>query len=264
MASFRADRVARKPYSRPTSRPSTDGQWLHDLAPGAPGARARFAAAPGALGSPAVPSNRLVVSNLHYEISPKDLTAIFGQIDQGTMTPPPALCIGTPNDASDLARALNLKYDRSGRSSGTATVSFETPAEAARAKKQFDGILAKGQPMAIVFDITAPRGRSSSAPTTTTASLLNRIQKAPLLTRLSKDDTAIRAPSAPCSRQRGPHPHARHWRPRCPRTTRPAPKAKKGPKTAADLDKELDAFMGDTEAAPAAPPAAPAQDVEMA
>jgi hypothetical protein len=39
---------------------------------------------------------------------------------------------------------LLLKYDRSGRSSGVAIISFETPAEAARAKKQFEGKLAKG------------------------------------------------------------------------------------------------------------------------
>lgn len=39
---------------------------------------------------------------------------------------------------------MNKKYDRSGRSSGTAIIAFETTAEATRAKKQFDGILAKG------------------------------------------------------------------------------------------------------------------------
>lgn len=40
---------------------------------------------------------------------------------------------------------VRKKYDRSGRSSGMAIISFETPAEATRAKKQFDGILAKGE-----------------------------------------------------------------------------------------------------------------------
>jgi THO complex subunit 4 len=38
-----------------------------------------------------------------------------------------------------------LKYDRSGRSSGVAVVSFETPLQATRAKRQFDGKLAKGR-----------------------------------------------------------------------------------------------------------------------
>jgi THO complex subunit 4 len=41
-------------------------------------------------------------------------------------------------------RPRALKYDRSGRSSGTATVAFETLAEATRARNQYDGILAKG------------------------------------------------------------------------------------------------------------------------
>lgn len=40
--------------------------------------------------------------------------------------------------------SLNIKYDRSGRSSGIAIISYETSAEATKAKKQFDGILAKG------------------------------------------------------------------------------------------------------------------------
>jgi THO complex subunit 4 len=105
------------------------------------------------------------------------------------------------------------KYDRSGRSSGTAIISFETPAEATRAKKQFDGILAKGeafvpniflthkeiltgslgQPMSIAYEAppSRPAKRSASAP----QSLLNRIQKPPLLDRLSRDDTAVKTPA---------------------------------------------------------------------
>ncbi|KAJ7461751.1 hypothetical protein B0H11DRAFT_2055866 [Mycena galericulata] len=239
MASFRSDRAPRKPYSRPAPRASLDGQWLHDMAPTGPrgtlNARPRF---PAVLGASSVPNTRLVVSNLHYEISPKDLTAIFGQI--GTLVCEP-----------------QIRYDRSGRSSGTAIVSFETPAEATRAKKQFDGILARTQPMSIAFDTAPPReprGRSSSAPTT--SSLLNRIQKAPLLERLSKDDSALRPPTAPRGglgpiRTARPSRSGRGGRAAAPR---PAPKK---PKTAEELDKELDAFMVDTETPPA-------QDVEMA
>ncbi|KAJ7170258.1 hypothetical protein C8R43DRAFT_981725 [Mycena crocata] len=239
MASFRSDRVARKPYSRPAPRASVDGQWLHDMAPTGPrGGPNGRAVVPGALGSASVPNSKLVVTNLHYEISPKDLTSIFGQI--GTLVCEP-----------------QIRYDRSGRSSGTAIVSFETLAEATRAKKQFDGILAKGQPMSIAFDSSAPRVRSSSAPTT--SSLLNRITKAPLLDRLSKDDTALRTPSGPRGgvgpiRTRGARTAKATTAPRKPKTAEP-----KKPKTAEELDKELDAFMVDTEAPPA-----PTQDVEMA
>jgi len=177
----------------------------------------------------------------------KDLSAIFGQI-------------GT------LVREPLIRYDRSGRSSGQAIVSFETVAEAVRAKKQFNGILAKGQPMSIDFlaPRPGPRGRSSSAPN---GSLINRIQKPPLLDRLAQDDSNVKPASA--SGSVGPI-RSRPGR---------APRPKKGPKkppTAEELDKELDAFMGDsntplpteagtavegTETTAAAPST---QDVEMA
>ncbi|KAJ7666033.1 hypothetical protein DFH06DRAFT_265277 [Mycena polygramma] len=244
MASFRSTKGPRKPYSRPAPRPNVEGQWLHDMADDNNTTNHTSTARPRLAGVAAGPSTRLVVTNLHYEISPKDLTAIFGQI--GTLVCEP-----------------EIRYDRSGRSSGTAIVSFETLVEATRAKKQFDGILAKGQPMTIAFDAVAPprqpRGRSSSAPTT--SSLLNRIERAPLLDRLSgsKDDSSLRTPRGvgPIRTARGAQKPARGGR-------AAAPKKAKAPKTASDLDKELDAFMGDSDAAPAAAAAAaPAQDVEM-
>ncbi|KDR80238.1 hypothetical protein GALMADRAFT_242539 [Galerina marginata CBS 339.88] len=117
----------RKPYSRPAARAHADGQWLHDKAPTGP-ARARIPANRGGApptGPAAGMNNKLLVSNLHYEITPKDLTAVFGQI-------------GT------LIREPLLRYDRSGRSTGSAIIVFETAVEATRAKKQFDGYLAKG------------------------------------------------------------------------------------------------------------------------
>ncbi|KAK7044806.1 THO complex subunit 4-A [Favolaschia claudopus] len=241
MASFRANRGTRKPYTRPAPR-NTDGQWLHDMADdeGTP-FNGNLASHPR---GPSAPSSRLVVSNLHYEITPKDLTAIFGQI--GTLVSEP-----------------QIRYDRSGRSSGTATVSFETLAEATRAKNQYDGILAKGQPMTIVFDLTQPRQprvRSSSAPTT--SSLLNRIQKPPLLDRLSgsKDDSAVtRGPrgAGPVRTLRGSQKPARGGKPGAPK------RQPKAPKTAQDLDKELDDFMGDN-STPEVQNTVPTEDVEMA
>lgn len=246
MSSFR--RGARKPYARPASRGDADGQWLHDKAPTGPRAldsgRPRAAAAP----TNAPLNTKLLVSNLHYDITPKDLTSIFGQI-------------GT------LVREPLIRYDRSGRSSGTAIISFETSTEATRAKKQFDGILARGQPMSIEFDSMPPRQprvRSASVP----ASLINRIQKPPLLDRLSRDDSSVKTPSGPrggvgpirSRRGAGGPPAAR------------IPRGPKKPKTAEELDKELDAFMGDSEPVLQVPaavdaeqaPVAQAQDVDMA
>ncbi|KAJ6487783.1 hypothetical protein C8R45DRAFT_256549 [Mycena sanguinolenta] len=247
MASFRSNRVARKPYNRPLPRANIDGQWLHDMADDDNTAFNSTANPRPRLAGVAGPSTKLIVTNLHYEITPKDLTAIFGQI--GTLVSEP-----------------QIRYDRSGRSSGTAIVAFETLAEATRAKNQYDGILAKGQPMSIAFDVTPPRQprvRSSSAPST--SSLLNRIQKPPLLDRLSggsKDDSALpgrgasRGGAGPIRTARGSQKPARGGR-----AASGPKKAKAAPKTAADLDKELDAFMGDSTTAAAEPPA---QDVEMA
>ncbi|KAF8814982.1 hypothetical protein BYT27DRAFT_7081044 [Phlegmacium glaucopus] len=251
MASFKP--AQRKPYSRPSPKADVDGQWLHDRAPTGP-AKMRNAAIRTPIAPAASINNKLVVSNLHYEITPKDLISIFGQI-------------GT------LIREPLLRYDRSGRSSGSAIIAFETAAEAIRAKKQFDGILAKGQPMAITFDTMPPRAPRRSASVPSTASLLNRIQKPPLAERLSRDDSTIKAPSGPRAFTGGPV-RSRPSRgggsgggsTNANANTARAPKGPKKPKTAAELDQELDAFMGDADTVPtgdvAAVPAA--GDIDMA
>jgi len=128
--------------------------------------------------------------------------------------------------------------------------------EATRAKKQFSGILAKGQPMTIAYDTGLPRTtrRIASAP----GSLLNRIQKPALADRLSHDDSST---AAATPRTTGPIRSRRG-------ATRGAGRAPKKPKTAEDLDKELDLFMGDgtKDKDAAAVPTTPEQggDVEMA
>ncbi|KAJ7599386.1 hypothetical protein C8J56DRAFT_188700 [Mycena floridula] len=226
--------------SKPYNRPTADGQWVHDKAPGSRkslnGETRRNA--PAHLDAPV--NSRLLVSGLHYEIMPKDLQDIFGRI--GTLIQEPV-----------------IRYDRSGRSLGIAVISYETAAEATRAKKQFDGKLAKEQQMTITYDTPTPR-RAASAP----SSLLNRIQKPALANRISNDEPS-----------NGPGPIRTRGSRKGPKGTASAPSAAKvrpgpkKPKTAEDLDKELDAFMVDSEAvAPEAEaeaaPAAVAQDVEMA
>ncbi|KAI0819942.1 hypothetical protein BC628DRAFT_1331650 [Trametes gibbosa] len=233
---------APKPYSRPAPRPrAPEGQWQHDKAPGV--SQVMQANVPGKPYG-GVTNTRIIVSNLHYEVTDKDLTQIFGQI-------------GT------LVREPQIRYDRSGRSTGIATVTFETPAEATRAKKQFDGILAKNQPMEIAYDNSppAPRGARRGASAT---SLINRIEKPPLLDRLSRDDAKSRQNLATHggvgpvrAKGRGGATGARGGR-----------KAPAKPKTAQDLDKELEAFMQDdiVPSQSSAKKAAPAVegDVEMA
>ncbi|KAF9269415.1 RNA-binding domain-containing protein [Marasmius fiardii PR-910] len=241
MSAFRSGRGGQKPYSRP----NVNEQWVHDKAPGVKNTLNNDEK-PRTPSSTNLPTTKLQVSNLHYEVTPKDLTSIFGQI-------------GT------LVREPMIRYDRSGRSSGVAIISYETPAEATRAKKQFDGILAKGQPMSIAYDSGPPRARRAvSGP-----ALINRIQRPALKERLSADDSQI-----PDST--GPGPVRSRPRRRGGRTNaaRPAPKK---PKTAEELDKELDAFMGDSDSAPATTSAVdaskasegktasgPTEDVDMA
>ncbi|KAF8155891.1 hypothetical protein B0H34DRAFT_715259 [Crassisporium funariophilum] len=250
MASLRT--APRKPYSRPAPRGDVEGQWLHDKAPTGP-AKMRNAAnrGPIAHAAPVASINsKLVVSNLHYEITPKDLSSVFGTI-------------GT------LVREPLLRYDRSGRSIGSAIIAFETAVEATRAKKQLDGVLAKGQPMSIAYDTMPPRAprapaRSSSAPTT--SSLLNRIQKPPLADRLSRDDSTIKAPSGPRAFTGGPvrnRPSRGANNANNARAPKGAPRGPKKVKTAEELDKELDAFMGDAESTPVDSTDATTADVEM-
>ncbi|KAJ8501612.1 hypothetical protein ONZ45_g12091 [Pleurotus djamor] len=213
---------------KPSSRPSVEGQWLHDKAPGF---KDTAAPANGASTTP-TKGSKLVVAGLHYEITQKD-----------------------------------LNYDRSGRSTGVATITYETQAEAAKALSQFNGLLAKGQPMEISYDTSVPR---HPARKTTTTSLINRIQKQPLLNRLAgdamkvDDDSSKERTSSTRGRgQRG----ARLGRGR----GRGAGRAPRKPQTAEDLDKELEAFMGDGSIQPAADTGnaggngdTPAQDVDMA
>jgi len=250
MASFRP--AQRKPYSRPSPKADVDGQWLHDRAPTGP-AKMRNATIRAPIAPAAALNNKLVVSNLHYEITPKDLISIFGQI-------------GT------LIREPLLRYDRSGRSSGSAIIAFETVGEAIRAKKQFGGILAKGQPMSIDFDTMPPRAPRRSASVPTSASLLNRIQKPALVERISRDDSTIKAPSGPRAFTGGPvrNRPSRGGGSGSANTNTNIARAPKGPKknkTAAELDQELDAFMGDADAdADVVPPgdaASAAGDVDM-
>ncbi|TCD66572.1 hypothetical protein EIP91_001240 [Steccherinum ochraceum] len=223
MAGIRNDK---KPYSRPPARPrASEGAWLHDKASGFK-KNEQNASRPGRAVTVSEGNSKLVVSNLHYELTPKDLT-----------------------------------YDRSGRSSGVAILFYETADEAATTKREFDGKLARGQPMQIEFDAGPPprlqARRIASAP-----SLINRIQKPPLLERLADTPKAPRAPRAAAPVSNGPGP----VRTKAPRQ----PKEKKKPKTMQELDSELEAFMKDDNAvtvqpaAPATAPAPAAGDVEMA
>ncbi|KAH8101134.1 hypothetical protein BXZ70DRAFT_110796 [Cristinia sonorae] len=215
-----ASRQDKKPYSRPAARPrASDGAWVHDRAIGFKGTDKP------ARNVSTVPASKartkLEVTNLHYELTPKDLASIFGQC-------------GT------LVREPYIRYDPSGRSTGVAIISYETPEEAEQAKIEFDGKLAKGQAMMIEFHAGPPaRPQGQPRRVASEPSLLNRIQKPPLLDRLGGE-----TPSAP-KRNAAPVPKGPARGPGPIRTKARPVKEKKKPKTAAELDSELDAFMKD-------------------
>ena len=57
---------------RPTPRRSSDGEWLHDKAPNTSVPKKSL---PGKANTPGTVNNaKLVVSNLHYEVTARDLT----------------------------------------------------------------------------------------------------------------------------------------------------------------------------------------------
>ncbi|KAF9788336.1 RNA-binding domain-containing protein [Thelephora terrestris] len=201
---------AKKPYSRPSSR-AGDGAWQHDLHEKAAPAPHRSLAVNQALDE----NNRIMVKNLHYELTPKDLMSVFGNV-------------GT------LVREPQIRYDRSGRSSGVAIITYETPEEASQAIARFNGATANGQMMTVEYAPipTKPKRRSVSAPT----SLIDRISKPPLLERLG-DSKKTAEPTAPRKPRGGGPTRTKGMRP-----PRPGPKK---PKTAEELDKELDSFMHD-------------------
>lgn len=58
-----------------------------------------------------------------------------------------------------FSSSITLQYDRSGRPTGTAIIHYESVADATRAKSEYDGANAKGQPIRISFEeVRGPRG----------------------------------------------------------------------------------------------------------
>ncbi|GAA5916514.1 uncharacterized protein JCM6883_005445 [Sporobolomyces salmoneus] len=175
-------------------------------------------------------SSRLIIKDLHYEVSERELELLFVQI-------------------GPIASGPKIKFDKSGRSTGLAWIGFTSEEHAQQAKEAFDGALAKGQNIRVEYDFRP-----------------ERVQPAPgsLLSRLDSTPTAGRGGrGGPASSVRGGRPHVgpqrgvgsdsrppRSGAPGGPRSARGGEsgggrggKARREPTTNADLDKELEAFM---------------------
>ncbi|GAA5859323.1 hypothetical protein JCM8547_001984 [Rhodosporidiobolus lusitaniae] len=247
------------PYARNDSTGAGAGKWGHDgyaseqrqpasassnSASSPAGGKGSLAArlgvssgagAAGAVGGNSGKSAKLVVKNLHYEVSEKE-----------------------------------LEFDRSGRSQGIAWIVYTSEDHAAQAKEAFNGAPAKGQPIEVEFDFRMDRaGERGQA---REGSLLSRLgadaSRGPKFASTSsgsrpargRPERSVSGPTRGSGRGgRGGREGGRG--------------EKREPKTNEDLDKELEAFMKapegsakPTEVAPpvAAPAAEAGADVEMA
>ncbi|GAA5966607.1 hypothetical protein JCM3765_005673 [Sporobolomyces pararoseus] len=237
----------------PYARPSGDS-WKHDKFDEAASKPAETTTTPhgGSLaarlsttGTPLGPgkgarSSKLLIKDLHYEVSERELELLFVQI-------------------GPIASGPKIKFDKSGRSTGLAYIGYTNEEHAKQAKEAFDGALAKGQNIRVEYDFRPER--TQAAP----GSLLARLDSNPSASRGGRGGAA--------SSIRGGRPHVGAQRgvgsdPRPPRSVGGAtggPRSARGgagagaggrggkvrrePKTNEDLDKELEAFMKKPESA---------------
>ncbi|KAH7099707.1 hypothetical protein BKA62DRAFT_709198 [Auriculariales sp. MPI-PUGE-AT-0066] len=253
----------RKPYERPERDAVPDGQWLHDRAPRANLERANKAGgtssdkwvhdkAPTSGRESNEATQKLIVSNLHYEVSEKDLSSAFS--GYGSFTRDPI-----------------IRYDRSGRSTGVGVVIYTTADQATLAKHRMQGVILKGEAIDIKFEKYRPdKPGKSDDPN----SLLNRIGKPALKDRISTPDErgdvkmSDSSRTGPIRTARGSHggraSSATRGRGRGARGGGRGEKKAAGPKSAADLDSELDKYANAGGSGPsAASAAATGPDIDM-
>ncbi|CAO1635377.1 unnamed protein product [Sympodiomycopsis kandeliae] len=224
------------PYSRSgPSKSASDDNWKHDLFEGHSNG--------GRYTKSDTPTPKLLIEGLHYEVSEDELRSLFSQIGP--------------------VQKSFIKFDRSGRSTGVAIVIYQNADDAAAARQEFDGANAKGKPITISFEhMRQPRGDPHGGPgdRSKPRDLRSRMD---LLSRLGAESPKppSNAPKGPAStssssdrtpKQQGSNRQARgvggsegngRRGGRGGRSNGRSKTEARGPKSASDLDAELEAFM---------------------
>ncbi|KAK0656741.1 hypothetical protein B0T16DRAFT_452276 [Cercophora newfieldiana] len=144
--------------------------------------------------------SKIRVDNIHYELTQEDLEGLFEKI-------------------GPIVR-LEMKYDRAGRSEGTAFVTYESPNDAREAIREYDGANAAGQPIRITLLPSGPRRNPFDTAVVPGRPLAERItvpggRSRSLSPRRDLDDEAARKgidryrPGGRGSRSRSPLPNRR-------------------------------------------------------
>ncbi|XP_065194168.1 THO complex subunit 4-like [Sycon ciliatum] len=154
--------VRSAPYStrRDQSNVESVSEWQHDryeeVAAGNGGRRRDGPGpAPRYAGPKAADSNKLVVTNLHFEVSDEDVQELFGEF-------------------GDLKTA-KVHYDSSGRSLGAATIIFVRSQDAATAYKKYNRVPLDGQPMQIEYSSPASGSPAPAASSGAPRSVASRL-----------------------------------------------------------------------------------------
>ncbi|EFP87885.2 hypothetical protein PGT21_014241 [Puccinia graminis f. sp. tritici] len=259
----------------------TNDSWKHDLfengdtkASSNPPRQLRTVDAPGDEEVDQGRSTSLLITNLHYDVSEAELEALFSQIGK-------------------LDRGPFIKFDQSGRATeGLAFVSYANESHAEAAIEAFNGASAKGQPIGVQYEYGIPlwvrtalgiSGRQATAEgVPSTFGLLGRMQQdrptgrphfSPYDANRPRGPRSsfppVGRPRAPSNgrdyrrtadsfgsgiRSRGGPAHRHSGRPRWTGDRPAARSGAGGVKSARELDKELEAFMGSSASVAATAP----------
>ncbi|KAM7194743.1 THO complex subunit 4A [Rhypophila sp. PSN 637] len=118
-----------------------DSEWVHDKYEDSDSRRGpRRDYRSGSPSGSDTRGSKIRVDNIHYELTREDMEDLFSRI-------------------GPLVK-LDMKYDRAGRSEGTAFVTYESHRDAAQAIREYDGANAAGQPIRLTLMPTGPSRRN--------------------------------------------------------------------------------------------------------